>query len=105
MGGRQVAGGGEKMAGKRGRRDGRRTREVGQAEMAAAHPGCATVCSVWKQWPVFQSHMWMLPLSPPEAITPSSLTESELTMQLCPVMLCRNLPSGLSHFFMLSGEA
>eukprot|EP00966_Prymnesium_polylepis_P317961 7344928-Prymnesium_polylepis.1 len=47
-------------------------------------PGCATVCSVWKQWPVFQSHMWMLPLSPPEAITPSSFTDSELTMQLCP---------------------
>ena len=47
----------------------------------------------------------MLPLSPPEAITPSSLTESELTMQLWPVMLCRNLPSGLSHFFMLSADA
>merc|ERR1711979_141531 len=49
--------------------------------------------------------MWMFPLSPPDAIAPSSLTERELTIQLCPVMLCRNLPSGQSHFLRLSGDA
>lgn len=49
--------------------------------------------------------MWICPVSPPEAITPSALMASELTMQLCPVMLCRKRPSGFFHFFMLSAEA
>lgn len=55
--------------------------------------------------PVFQSHMYMEPLSPPETSTPSRLTASELTIELWPDRLRRKRPSGHLNTFRLSAPA
>mmetsp|Transcript_42497 Transcript_42497/g.136338 ORF Transcript_42497/g.136338 Transcript_42497/m.136338 type:complete len:203 (-) Transcript_42497:923-1531(-) len=69
-------------------------------------PGCTVVWLFWKLFPLFQSHIQRLPLSPPVAITPSSLMAMQLTIAFCwSSMLCRRVPSGSLNFLMLSAEA
>lgn len=62
-------------------------------------------CSLWKLYPVRQSHKNIVPLSPPLTNTPSGFTAMQLTIALWPERFCINFPSGHFHCLILSGDA
>lgn len=62
-------------------------------------------CNRWKLYPVRQSQKHMVPLSAPDTITPSGLTQMLLMIALWPGRFWMKFPSGHFHCLILSGDA